>query len=119
MLWRQPVVTSVSVIQNLAGPFTLSLAIFFLVRAIAAQSWGVALIAAAWLMAGRAIKGIGHLVSEPEAILFVPLVTVVFIFVMIPVKLYSLLTMNRQGWITRLAEGGVAEGQGSETFEPE
>ncbi len=118
-MFHQPVVTSVNVIQNLVGPFTLSIAVYFLLRAVVDHSWIVAGVAAAWLLAGRAIKGIGHLASEPEALLYVPLVSVIFVIVMIPVKLYSLLTLNRQGWITRLAEGGVAEGQGSDTIDPD
>ncbi len=117
-LWRQPVITSVSVIQNLIGPFTLILATAFLVQGLISHRWVLALLAWSWLMAGRAIKGIRHLASEPEAVLFVPLVTLVFIVVMIPVKIYALLTMNRQGWITRRADGGVAEGQGNDTLGP-
>ena len=74
--------------------------------------------AASWLMLGRAIKGARHLFGEPEALLFLPLVALVFIVVMIPVKFYALITMNRQGWITRTPDGGVAEGQGSDTLGP-
>jgi len=109
-LWRQPVITSVSVIQNLVGPFTLTLATYFLVREALAHRWGLAILAASWLMLGRAIKGIRHVFAEPEALVFLPLVTLVFIVVMIPVKFYALLTMNKQGWITRTPGSGVAEG---------
>ena len=117
-LWRQPIITSASVLQNLVGPFTLSLATYFLVQGLIHQRWGLTVLAASWLMLGRAIKGVRHLVAEPEGLLFLPLVTLVFIVVMIPVKFYALLTMNKQGWITRTAEGGVAEGQGGDTFDP-
>ncbi len=116
-LLRQPVITSVSVIQNLAGPFTLSLATYFLVKGVVSEQWVLAGLAFSWLILGRAIKGIGHLFSEPEAIFFVPFITLVFIVVMIPVKFYSLVTMNRQGWITR-GPGGFAEGQASSTLQP-
>ena len=40
-----------------------------------------------------------------------------FVVVMIPVKLFSLFTLNRQGWLTRRMDGGVAEGQGSATLD--
>jgi len=106
----------VSVIQNLAGPFTLSLAAYFLITELLHRHWALAVLAWSWLLLGRAIKGIGHLVSEPEALLFLPLITVVFVVVMIPVKLFALVTMNRQGWITRTAHQPVAEGQGNETL---
>ena len=110
-LWRQPVITSVSVLQNLLGPFTLSIATFFLVESLLERQWWLACIAAGWLMFGRAIKGVGHLFSEPRALLYLPLITLVFIVVMIPIKFYALVTMNKQGWITRTADGAVAEGQ--------
>jgi hyaluronan synthase len=117
-LWRQPVITSVSVIQNLVGPFTLMLATYFLIAELLAHRWALAALVWSWLLLGRAIKGIGHLFSEPETILFLPLITVIFIVVMIPVKLYALVTMNTQGWITRRDDGGVAEGQSNASLGP-
>ncbi len=117
-LWRQPAITSVSVLQNLIGPFTLALATYFLIASLLAHEWGLALLAWSWLLLGRAIKGVGHLVSEPSTLWYLPLITVIFILVMIPVKLYALVTMNVQGWITRRADTEVAEGQSSRTLEP-
>ncbi len=112
-LWRQPVITSVSVIQNLAGPFTLSLAAGFFVYGLVAHHWALATLAWCWMILGRGIKGVGHIVSEPEVLLYLPLITVVFILVMIPVKFYALVTLNKQGWITRRQDRAVAEGQSS------
>ena len=117
-LWRQPVITSVSVIQNLAGPFTLSLATYFLVVELVRHDYLLALLAWSWLLLGRAIKGVGHLFTEPTTVLYLPLITVIFIVVMIPVKLYALATMNVQGWITRTEDAEVAEGQSSRTLDP-
>ena len=117
-LWRQPAITSVSVLQNLFGPFTLTLAAYFLVTELFHHHWALAALVWSWLLLGRAIKGVGHLFSEPEAVLFLPLITLVFILVMIPVKVYALLTLNKQGWITRREDGGVAEGQASVTLGP-
>jgi hyaluronan synthase len=117
-LWQQPVITSVSVLQNLLGPFLLCLAVFFLVRGIMNQDWLLVAVSAMWLVLGRAIKGIGHLFSEPSSVIYVPLVTIIFIVVMIPVKVYALITMNRQGWITRRSDMVVAEGQGGDTLLP-
>jgi N-acetylglucosaminyltransferase len=117
-LWRQPVITSVSVIQNLVGPFTLSIATYFLVLGLLKHHWVLAVLAASWVMAGRALKGFRHLFQGPEALLFLPLVTLVFIVVMIPVKFYALLTLNKQGWITRRADGGVADGQDNASLGP-
>jgi len=117
-LWRQPVITTISVIQNLAGPFTLTIATVFFVHEALGHHWALAALAASWLMLGRAIKSVRHLVSEPEALLFLPLVSLVFIAVMIPIKWYALFTLNRQGWITRRKDSLVAEGQASATLSP-
>jgi hyaluronan synthase len=117
-LFRQPVITSVSVIQNLLGPFTLALATGLLCYAAVRHHWALALLTASWLMVGRGVKGIGHVVRDRRSLLFLPLVTLVFIGVMIPIKLYALATMNRQGWITRKSESAVAEGQESVTLAP-
>lgn len=118
-MWRQPLITPMSVIQNLTGPFTLLIPVGLLIWAIIDHSWFLAAVVGAWLLLGRAIKGVGHLLHRPEALLYLPLITVVFIIVMIPVKVYSLLTLNKQGWITRTSDKTVAEGQGSETLSPE
>jgi len=115
-LWRQPAITSISVLQNLIGPFTLMLATYFFIFELAQHHWALAALAWSWLLLGRAIKGIGHLASEPTTLLYLPLLTAIFIVVMIPVKLYALLTMNRQGWITRSEDTRVAEGQASHTL---
>jgi hypothetical protein len=49
-------------------------------------------------------------------LLLLPVIALVFIVVMIPIKVYALLTLNRQGWVTRRTDEAVAEGQGSSTL---
>ncbi len=116
-MWRQPVITSVSVLQNLLGPFTLAIVAALLVVAAVQGSWTLAFITTIWLLVGLGLKGIGHLVRAPWTLVYLPLMTLVFIAVMIPVKLYALVTMNRQGWITRTPEQAVAEGQTAATLD--
>src|SRR5207253_2917921 len=108
----------VSVIQNLAGPFTLTLATFFLVYEPIHHEWALAALALSWLMLGRAIKSARHLFTEPRSLLYLPLMTLVFILVMIPIKWYALFTMNKQGWITRRPSMRVAQGQAIGTLDP-
>ncbi len=116
-LWRQPVITSLSVLQNLLGPFTLTLVTGLLIAALVQGEWLVAFITTIWLLVGRSIKGIGHLVREPASIVYLPVITLVFVAVMIPIKFYALFTMNKQGWITRKRDQAVASGQGSATLD--
>jgi hyaluronan synthase len=117
-MWRQPPITSLSVLQNLLGPFTLIVPVSLFAWALAASRFPLAGALAAWLLVGRAIKAFRHLIEQPGALLLLPFVTLVFIILMIPIKLYALLTLNRQGWVTRTSDGAVAEGQASTTLSP-
>ena len=116
-LWRQPVITSISIFQNLLGPFTLTLVTGLLIASIWNHDWAVAFITIMWLLIGRSIKGLGHLIREPSTIVFLPVITIVFVAVMIPIKFYALFTLNKQGWITRTRDGAVATGQGADTLD--
>jgi hyaluronan synthase len=115
-MWRQPLITCISVVQNLIGPFALLVPCALLVWGLVAGQLVFAGAIALWLLIGRAIKGCRHLVNEPRALPLVPLIALVFLVVMIPVKIYALLTLNKQGWVTRLEGDAVAEGQGSSTL---
>jgi cellulose synthase/poly-beta-1,6-N-acetylglucosamine synthase-like glycosyltransferase len=115
-MWRQPAITSISVIQNLLGPFTLLVPVFLLGIALATGQWAATAAIATWIVLGRAIKGFRHLRNRPRALLLLPVIALVFVVVMIPVKLVALLSLNRQGWVTRTEESAVAEGQASTTL---
>jgi len=116
-MWRQPVITSVSVLQNLLGPFTLLIVTSLLIAACVQGEWVLAFLTTIWLLIGRGLKGFGHLRRAPATVLYLPLITLVFMAIMIPVKIYALVTMNRQGWITRRKDSLVAEGQASWTLD--
>jgi hypothetical protein len=75
----------------------------------------VAVIAVAWLLAGRTIRGISHLTERPSDIWVLPLVAVMTIVVALPVKAYAFVTMNTHGWLTRRADmiGGEARSAAS------
>src|SRR5262249_15808422 len=115
-IWQQPPITSISVIQNLLGPFTLVVPVSLVRWAETTSQHALAAGIAAWLVVGRGIKASRHLVERPRALALVPLVVLVFIFVMIPIKVYALITLNRQGWVTRRTDDAVAEGQASTTL---
>jgi hypothetical protein len=42
--------------------------------------------------------------------------TITVLFVLTAIKYYTLLTMNKQAWITRREDRGVAEGQAADTL---
>jgi cellulose synthase/poly-beta-1,6-N-acetylglucosamine synthase-like glycosyltransferase len=115
-MWRLPLITPVSVAQNLLGPFTLLVPVTLIGLSIPAGRSVLAGAIALWLLVGRAIKGWRHISEHPSALLLLPVIALVFIVVMIPIKVYALLTLNRQGWVTRRTDEAVAEGQGSSTL---
>ena len=70
-----------------------------------------ALMAAAWLLVGRGIRGYSHLRRHPAEIFLLPLYALIVIMVALPIKAYAIVTMNKQGWLTRHADRIGGEGQ--------
>jgi hyaluronan synthase len=111
-LWRVPLVSQITVLQILFTPVTMFAAIFYVVAAGFGEDPGWALaLAVAWLFIGRAIRSVSHLRRRPSDIVMLPLVTLVIAMVALPIKTYALLTMNKQGWLTRRADLTGGEGQ--------
>ena len=112
-LWRQPLICQLSVLQVSLTPLTMGIAVSYLVRwFLFGQPWQVSVVLA-WLLLGRSIRGLSHLRQRPRDIVILPLVALMTIFVALFVKTYALLTMNRQGWLTRRSGLIGGEGQGS------
>ena len=100
-LWRQPLITQVTVLQVLLTPLTMSAAIFY--TAAWATSGGVVAVAVAlaWAVAGRTLRGLSHLREHPRDLAIAPLMVLVVAGVALPIKLWAAVTMNKQGWLTR------------------
>jgi cellulose synthase/poly-beta-1,6-N-acetylglucosamine synthase-like glycosyltransferase len=110
-LWRQPLICQISVLQIMLTPVTMGFAVTYLFAWVLHPQRLVALAAVGWLLAGRGIRGISHLRERPSDIWLLPLVAVLTIAIALPVKAYALLTMNKQGWLTRNANQLGGEGQ--------
>ncbi len=110
-VWRQPFICQLSIMQILLTPLTMGFAVTYLVAWILHPQTLVALFAVAWLLVGRALRGISHLRERPGDIWILPLVAVMTIVVALPVKAYAFLTMNVHGWLTRSSDrlGGEAQ----------
>ena len=76
-------------------------------------------LALAWVVIGRGIRGLSHLRRRPADLLLLPLVTLVVIFIALPIKLYAFFTMNKQGWLTRDEQTVGGEGQTAATLTPQ
>ena len=117
-LWRQPLLSQITVMQILLTPVTMFAAIYYVVMAAQGPSrWTAAGLSVAWLILGRGVRSISHLWRRPSDLLLLPLVTVVIAFIAFPIKLFALVTMNRQGWLTRDATHIGGEGQTEASLE--
>jgi N-acetylglucosaminyltransferase len=115
-VWKVPFVSKVTVLQILLTPVTMGLALgYLLLSRLELTTRGFA-IAAAWLLVGRAIRSYSHLRRHPLEIFLLPLYAVIVIMVALPIKGYALITMNKQGWLTRSSEVVGGEGQSAATL---
>jgi hyaluronan synthase len=116
-LWRVPFVSKVTVLQILLTPVTMGLTLGYLVFSRLELTWTGAGVAAAWLLVGRGIRGYSHLRRHPQELLLLPLYALVVVFVALPIKTYAILTMNKQGWLTRRKDSVGGEGQSATTLD--
>jgi cellulose synthase/poly-beta-1,6-N-acetylglucosamine synthase-like glycosyltransferase len=111
-LWRVPVISQLTVFQILFTPVTMFATVYYLVAAwFSPQRELAVILGLAWLFLGRAIRSFSHLRRRPSDIVILPLVTLVIMFVALPIKTWAFLTMNKQGWLTRRADLVGGEGQ--------
>jgi hyaluronan synthase len=115
-LWRAPLVSKVTVLQILLTPATMGAALGYLVFGRMEYTLKGFALAAVWLMAGRLIRSVSHVGRRPADIFLLPLVTLVVIFISLPIKAYALITMNKQGWLTRNAAQIGGDGQSAATL---
>ncbi|MEY9932612.1 N-acetylglucosaminyltransferase [Catenulispora sp. GP43] len=115
-LWRTPLISRITVLQILLTPVTMGLTIYFLLfnrLDFTTRGW---LLAAAWLLLGRGLRGFSHLRRHPGEILLLPLTALIVMYISLPIKLYAFFTMNKQGWITRTTDSVGGAGQSAATL---
>lgn len=110
-LWRVPFVTKVTVLQILLTPVTMGITLGYLIFSRLELSQTSIVLALAWLMVGRGIRGFSHLRRHPADLTLLPLMTLAVILIALPIKLYAFVTMNKQGWLTRTETTVGGEGQ--------
>jgi hyaluronan synthase len=101
-VWKKPYLAFFTT-DRFISPFTLLLSLIFFSFALWYHHWIVAGIIFGWWIFSREIKIIPHLRRRPEDILVLP-VYVGINFLMAAIKIYALITINEQGWITRWSE---------------
>jgi hyaluronan synthase len=115
-LWRVPFVSKVMVLQILLTPVTMGLAIGYLIAYRINFNRHGLIIGALWLVCGRAIRSYSHLRRHPQEIFLLPLYALVVVMISLPIKAYALITMNKQGWLTRSTTSTGGEGQSAKTL---
>jgi N-acetylglucosaminyltransferase len=115
-LKQVPFVSKVTVLQILLTPVTMGMALTYLAFSRTTPDLRGVITAVVWLMAGRFVRSISHLWRHPQDLFLLPLVTAVVILISLPIKLYAIATMNKQGWLTRHADTVGGDGQSAESL---
>ncbi|TPW76701.1 glycosyltransferase [Schumannella sp. 10F1B-5-1] len=116
-LFRQPIITQLTVLQILLTPVTMGMSLTYLFFSrLDLTPIGIA-ITLGWVLLGRGIRGISHLRRHPRDLLLLPLMTLTVILVALPIKAWAFVTMNKQGWLTRKAGQIGGDGQDSASLE--
>ncbi len=111
-VFRTPFISQLTMMQILMTRFTMGVAVAYIILSIRSAQPALALLLAfVWVVIGRGIRGVSHLWRRPEDIVVLPLVAAVTILIALPIKVYALFTMNKQGWLTRSATQQGGEGQ--------
>ena len=95
-------------IDSAIQPFTLLLSPLFFISAMIHKHWTAALLIAVWWAVSRTVKLLPHLKVAPWDILLIP-VYIPFTFYSAVVKIYSLVSLNTQSWITRWDKNRLAK----------
>jgi len=110
-LWKVPFVTKVTVMQIILTPVTMGLTVGYLAFSrIDGTALGIGA-TLAWVLLSRGVRGFSHLKRNPGDIFILPVVAFVVIFISLPIKVFALITMNKQGWLTRHADRIGGDGQ--------
>ncbi len=108
-VWRKSWILPVSIFHATITPYTLAIGVLGTAYLALTQPGAVAsvfgivlnvpLVWIVFTISGRSFKGLSHLRRVPWDISLILVMTFLMIFVLVPVKVFSLLTMNRQGWV--------------------
>ncbi len=108
-VWQKPWILPVSIFHATITPYTFALgalATLYLalthpgtVTTIFGVAFSFPLLWLIFSISGRSFKGLSHLRQAPGDLSLAIIITFLMLFVMIPVKLFSLVTMNSQGWV--------------------
>jgi len=98
-VWKHPLL-AFHLIDRIICPFTLTLSLTYFLVSLTHRMWLAVAILLAWYLLSRGLKILPHLLRHPADVMFLPAYVLVN-FATAIVRIYSLLTLNHQDWITR------------------
>lgn len=101
-LWKHKFLSFI-LVDRIISNFTLLLSLSYFFVSLVLQLWIPAGVLVAWWLVSRVVKISPNLVRHPSNIRLIP-VYIGMNFVMAIVRIYALLTLNRQDWLTRGAK---------------
>jgi len=114
-VWRRPFL-AFTMVDKAVSSFTLLCAPVFLGLGIARGDWWFVAALLLWWWVSRSVKMLPHLRRRPSSVFLVP-PFVLLTFAMALVKVWALLTIRKQRWLTRPVE--VVDGVVVRTDDPE
>lgn len=108
-VWKRPALGLFLVFDRFFAPFTLLVSLCFFILSIIYQLWVPAVILLVWWLFSRTVRLLPHLAYKPKDTVLVP-TYILTTFALAIIKIYALLTLNRQDWITRQSAERAVKG---------
>ncbi|MBI4330654.1 MAG: glycosyltransferase [Chloroflexi bacterium] len=97
--WRHPFLAFILIDRTISN-FTLLLSLAYFSVSLVLQLWAPAAVLVAWWLVSRTLRLMPNLARRPANVRIIP-IYVGINFAMAIVRIYALLTLNRQDWLTR------------------
>ncbi len=107
-VWKREKFLALYLLDRLFPPFTLLLGPVFLVTALVYGHYRAVLIFIGWLLFSRFVKLIPYFREDFRTVTILP-AYILFSYLEALVKIYALVTLNQQGWITRWSKDRLRE----------
>lgn len=99
-IWKHHKMLALHMLDKLISPVTLLLGLSYFITSLYLGHWHIAAIIATWWIISRIIKIFPHLKEKPMDIFILPFY-IIASFIIAIVKIYALITIDKQDWITR------------------
>jgi len=111
-IWKKEKFLTYHMIDRFTQPFTLILGPIYFIFSIIWGHWLIAGILLSWWYVSRGIKLYPHLKHHPSDILILPFY-ILYTYLMATLKIYAIVTIGTQGWVTRWDKNRLQTGVGS------